>query len=491
MKVVMVIFNLPQIRRSTLATVLSPAPNEAAPKAHGHPYTETANPHWTPLPDDNAFTDIPGEDGIPIFGTTLQLLADPAGFGQRMFEKYGSVFYSNSFGKKNIVMLGAEANELLLFNRDKLFSSEQGWGPTLNNLFPRGLMLMDGERHRADRKALSVAFKPAPMKHHCEKLNEGIAERVATWTGSSFKFYPAIKSLSLDLAASTILGIPWGPEADRINKAFVDEVQASIGIVRSPLPFTKMGRGVKARKYLLDYFTPQVKQRREKGGDDIFTQMCLATHEDGSLLTEDEVVDHLNFLMMAAHDTITSSATSLVYLLAKHPEWQDKLREECLSVAPAGGEVTFEDLGKLELTEMAFKEALRLIPPVPSIPRRALQEFTFRNFKIPKGAQVSIGTSFVHKMEKHWPDPEKFDPLRFTAENSAGRHKYAWVPFGGGAHMCLGLHFAYMQIKILMHSILTQNRIVPQGGPDYEPDWQVFPIPQPKDGLPVRFEALD
>jgi len=350
---------------------------------------------------------------------------------------------------------------------------------------------MDGERHRADRKALSVAFKPAPMKHHCEKLNEGIAERVATWTDSSFKFYPAIKSLSLDLAASTILGIPWGPEADRINKAFVDEVQASIGIVRSPLPFTKMGRGVKARQYLLDYFTPQVKQRREKGGDDIFTQMCLATHEDGSLLTEDEVVDHLNFLMMAAHDTITSSATSLVYLLAKHPEWQDKLREECLSIAPAGGEVTFEDLGKLELTEMAFKEALRLIPPVPSIPRRALQEFTFRNFKIPKGAQVSIGTSFVPKVEKHWPDPEKFDPLRFTAENSTGRHKYAWVPFGGGAHMCLGLHFAYMQIKILMHSILTENRIVPQGGPDYEPDWQVFPIPQPKDGLPVRFEALD
>ena len=93
-------------------------------------------------------------------------------------------------------------------------------------------------------------------------------------------------------------------------------------------------------------------------------------------------------------------------------------------------------------------------------------------------------------MEKHWPEPNKFDPLRFTPENSAGRHKYAWVPFGGGAHMCLGLHFAYMQIKILMHAMLTQNRIVLQGGPDYEPKWQVFPIPQPRDGLPVRLERL-
>ncbi|VAV95814.1 Cytochrome P450 [hydrothermal vent metagenome] len=473
-----------------MATVAAPPPKQADPKAQGYPHSETANPHWTPVAGKEELAHIPGEEGVPFFGTTLSLLADPTGFGQRMFEKHGSIFHTNSFGNRNIVLFGADANELLLFNRDRLFSSEQGWGPTLNNLFPRGLMLMDGERHRADRKALSVAFKPAPMKHHCEKLNEGISLRVADWSGNSFQFYKEIKSLSLDLAASAILGIPWGPEADRINKAFVDEVQAAVGVIRSPLPFTKMGRGAKARQYLLDYFTPQVKERRKKGGDDIFTQMCLATHEDGSLLTEDEVVDHLNFLMMAAHDTITSSATSLVYLLAKHPEWQSKLREECLSVAPVGGEVKYEDLGKLELTEMAFKEALRLIPPVPSIPRRALKEFTFRNFTIPKGAQVSISPSFVHKMEKHWPNPHKFDPLRFTPENSAGRHKYAWVPFGGGAHMCIGLHFAYMQIKILMHNILTQNRIVLQRGEDYEPDWQIFPIPRPKDGLPVRLEPI-
>jgi cytochrome P450 len=267
-------------------------------------------------------------------------------------------------------------------------------------------------------------------------------------------------------------------------------VQASVGIARSPIPFTKMWKGVKAREYLLEYFTPQVKERRAKGGEDIFTQICLATHENGELLTEDEVVDHMNFLMMAAHDTITSSATSLIYLLAKHPEWQDKIREECLSVAPAGTALSMEQLGKLELTEMAFKEALRLIPPVPSMPRRAVKEFTFRNYTIPAGTSVAVSPSFVHKMEKHWPNPEQFDPLRFTPENSAGRHKYAWVPFGGGAHMCLGLHFAYMQIKILMHALLTQNRVVLQGGPDYEPKWQVFPIPQPKDGLPVRLERL-
>ena len=464
------------------------ATNLAEPR--GYPYEESANPHWVKTPSLDQLAHIPGENGIPIFGTTLKVIKDPIGFGKYMFERYGSVYRSYNFGKQNVMLLGADATEMVMFNKDKIFSSEQGWGPVLNNLFPRGLMLMDFERHRADRKALSVAFKPGPMKHHCEVLGTGILERVAEWGGTEFEFYPAIKSLSLDTAASAILGIPWGPEADKINKAFVDEVQASIGIARKPIPFTKMWKGVKAREYLLEYFTPQVKERRAKGGEDIFTQICLATHENGELLTEDEVVDHMNFLMMAAHDTITSSATSMVYLLAKNTEWQERLREECLSVAPAGTVLTMEHLGKLELTEMAFKESLRLIPPVPSIPRRALKEFTFRNFTIPAGTNVGISPQFVHKMEKHWPEPEKFDPLRFTPENSAGRHKYAWVPFGGGAHMCLGLHFAYMQIKILMHAMLTQNRIVLQGGEDHKPEWQAFPIPQPKDGLPVRLERL-
>lgn len=461
-------------------------PNEA----QGYPYEERANPHWVKPPSEQDLSHIPGENGWPVLGTTLQVVRDPIGFGLKMVEKYGSVYRTFSFGKQNVMLLGADATELVMFNKDKIFSSEQGWGPVLNNLFPRGLMLMDFDRHRADRKALSVAFKPGPMKHHCTVLNEGILERVAEWGDSSFQFYPAIKSLSLDTAASAILGIPWGPEADKINKAFVDEVQASVGVVRRPIPFTKMGRGVKAREYLLSYFTPEVQKRREKGGEDIFTQICLATHENGDLLTEDEVVDHMNFLMMAAHDTITSSATSMTYLLAKHPEWQDRLREECLSVAPAGAPLAYEDLAKLNLTEMAFKEALRLIPPVPSIPRRAIKEFTFRNYTIPAGTNIGISPSFVHKMEKHWPDAGRFDPLRFTPENSAGRHKYAWVPFGGGAHMCLGLHFAYMQIKILMHAMLTQNRILLTKGADYEPQWQVFPIPQPKDGLPVRLERL-
>ncbi len=460
-----------------------------------HTPTEFAPHHWSEgLPSDADLAHIPGEAGLPLVGNTFKMLADPHAFTEYLVGKYGRVYKNKTFGAWNIALIGADANELVLFNRDKIFSNEQGWGPILDRLFPRGLMLMDFDHHRVDRRALSIAFKPGPMRHYAGSLNRGIARQVAEWGKGEMRFYPAIKELTLDLAADSFIGIPWGPEADRINQAFVDMVQASVAPVRKPLPFTQMRKGVKGREFLVDYFTTETKRRRaEGGGQDMFSQFATAEYEDGSLMPIDEVVDHMNFLMMAAHDTITSSATSLIWLLAKHPEWQDRLRDEIVSVT--GGldkdgrlrDLAFEDLGKLELTEMAFKEALRFVPPVPSMPRRALKSFEYGGYHIPAGSYVGINVHYTHHDPELWENPETFDPMRFTPEAVKARHKYAWVPFGGGAHMCLGLHFAYMQVKILLAQLLPRYRIELTDG---DPKWQAWPIPKPKDGLKVAFKPL-
>lgn len=456
------------------------------------PATDTAPVpgHWREgVPDPAELAHIPGDGGWPLVGNTFTMLADPHGFVRDRIAKYGPVYKNRAFGGWQVALIGPDANELVLFDRDKIFSNEQGWGPVLDQLFPRGLMLMDFDHHRADRRALSIAFKPEPMRHYSGALNRGIAERVRTWADQPMEFYPAIKKLTLDLAADSFIGIPWGPEADRINEAFVYMVQASVAPIRQPLPGTLMRKGVKGREFLVDYFTRETHRRRaEGGGQDMFSQFATATREDGTLLPVDEVVDHMNFLMMAAHDTITSSATSLIWLLAKNPEWQDKLRAEIIAVTGGKSDIGYDDLGKLELTEMAFKEALRMIPPVPSMPRRALKSFEFGGYHIPAGTTVGINTQYVHHMEEYWPEPEKFDPMRFTPEQVRQRHKYAWVPFGGGAHMCLGLHFAYMQVKILMAQVLTRYSI--EIAPGYAPEWKAWPIPQPKDGLKVTFKSL-
>ena len=392
--------------------------------------TFRANPHWMPRNRSGALAHIPGENGWPVVGNTLKMLADPIGYAHAMVAKYGTVYRHHSFGGPNVTLLGADANELVLFDRDKVFSSEQGWGPMLNQLFPRGLMLMDFDKHRVHRRTLSVAFKPEAMKLYADTLNAGIAIGVARWSGQSFDFYPAVKALTLDLAASAFLGIPFGPEAARINQAFVDMVQATIAVVRTPLPGTAMARGVRARQYLVDYFGREVPLRRAGTAEDMFSQICRATHEDGTQLSVGEIVDHMNFLMMAAHDTITSSATSMAMLLARHPEWQVKLREEMAGLGVNGPDLPYERLGELTLTDFAFRESLRMIPPVPSLPRRAVKDFDFRGMHFPAGTFVGISTAYVHGMAEHWPDPTRFDPMRFAPEASRGRHKYAWVPFG-------------------------------------------------------------
>jgi cytochrome P450 len=246
---------------------------------------------------------------------------------------------------------------------------------------------------------------------------------------------------------------------------------------------------VKAREYLMHLVLREIPARRNGDGQDFFSQFCGAVDEDGQPLSDQAIADHMNFLMMAAHDTITSSATSLVMLLGRNAEWQDRLREEIASLALNDEEgVPYGQLDRLVLTEYAFKEALRIMPPVPSMPRRALRDFEFRGYKIPAGTFIGINIGYTHHMPEHWPDPDRFDPMRFTAEASRGRHKYAWVPFGGGAHMCLGLHFATMQVRILMTHLLRRYRIELEPGAGEK--WQYFPIPRPRDGLPVRLRAL-
>src|SRR5204863_10202625 len=111
-----------------------------------------------------ALAHIPGDEGWPLVGRTLNILADPKGEVEMMSAKYGLIYRSRVFGETSITVLGPEANELVLFDQTKLFSSTHGWGSILDRVFPRGLMLLDFDEHRMHRRALSVAFKAGPMR---------------------------------------------------------------------------------------------------------------------------------------------------------------------------------------------------------------------------------------------------------------------------------------------------------------------------------------
>ncbi|KQV90467.1 cytochrome P450 [Rhizobacter sp. Root1221] len=444
------------------------------------------------LPDfpRGALDHIPGSDGWPLVGGTLRLLADPKGAVERSAAQHGPVYRSFSFGRSMISLLGPDANQFVLSDPDKVFSSRMGWNPVLELLFPRGLMLLDFDEHRLHRKAMSAAFKTGPMRSYLNAFDQGIGRCVAGWLAGAphLRVYPAIKRLSLDLAAVSFLGDSAGPQLEAVQRAMMDMIAASVSFVRKPLPGTRMRRGVNGRKFMIDYLGRQIEARRASGGEDIFTHLCQAVTDDGALMTPEEIVDHTSFLLLAGHDTLASSLTSLVYFLVDQPAWQHQLRDEVLALGLARGEpLPFDRLDEMPLTEMAFKEALRLMPPIPSIPRRAVRDTEFGGFRLPAGTNVNVNPLYTHRMADVWPDPEVFNPLRFTAAASRERHRYAFVPFGGGAHMCIGLQFAYMQAKCFIHQLLSRADLGIE--PGHRPEWQYWPIPRPRDGLPIRISA--
>lgn len=415
---------------------------------------------------------------------TRDYLRDPLEMMRSIHERHGQVAQMNLFGMKAVVLLGPGANERVLLNRDNAFSSENGWTPVIGSTFPNGLISLDGSRHREDRRLIGAAFKPGPMQDYLGAMAARFSDEIAAWP-NHLKFYPAIKQLTLASAARDLLGLSLGTEVEAVSRAFVSMLGASAALVRHPLPGNGLWRGIKAKDRLNRFLLAEVPKRRERPGPDIFSAVCNAMDDEGNALSDEAIVDHMNLLLMAAHDTTTSALTSIVYLLGLHPEWQTKVRDELAAWRDQSDQNSLYDgLRDLKITDMVLLEALRLYPPVASLPRGLTKEIEFDGKRLPAGSAVGIHILHTHYMSELWPEPTRFDPLRFTPEQVRARHKYAWVPFGGGAHMCLGLHFASMQVKLFLSDLLRQRTIVmPE---DYEMEMQWIPISKPRDELPVQ-----
>ncbi len=425
---------------------------------------------------------IPGTGRGFLVDTAIAFIADPLKFAQERHAKYGPVSRAFFTIEPGVLILSAEGNEFVLRDRAQNFSAHLGWEPILGKLFPRGLMLRDGDDHRFQRRLMQPAFRKEALASYLDRMTPRIAADIEDWgRRPNFKFYKAIKHLTLDIAADVFLGLELRSEIDQVNQDFTAVVEASLAVVRVPLLGQKYARGLAARRRLEQFIAERIPARRSGNGADLFSQMCRIETEAGERYKDDEIVDHLIFLMMAAHDTTTSALTTIAYALARHGEWQDRVRETARSLGKMSP--GFGDLDSLQPIEWVLREALRMYPPLPSIARRAIKDCEIHGYRIPANTPVSVYPLFTHRDPQWWSKPEDFDPERFGAARGEDRHPFAWVPFGGGAHMCLGLHFAEMQVKAVLTPLLQKWRL--SLVPDYRIPYQLAPIAKPKDGLPM------
>ncbi len=428
---------------------------------------------------------IPGDYGWPLLGETIPFLKDYHKLVTERAEKYGLVFKGSVLFQRGVTLLGPEANEFVLKDPEHVFSSRAAWNPILEKLFTDGLMLRDFADHKFHRRIMQQAFKKPALASYLDRMNARIGREIQHWpTGTEIKFLDHIKTLLLDVGAQIFFGLEMGPESDKVNQSFIDDTEASLAVLRVEIPGTLWYRGMKGRRYLEDFVTGLIPEKRNSEQSDFFSELCKAADEEGGLSDRD-VMNHMIFLLFAAHDTTTSTLCSVLYMLAKHPEWQDILHQEMQDMNKDALE--YDDLAKLEKTGWVFKETLRMRPPLTTFPRRTVKDVTFKGHTLPRNTLVNVSTLYTHYMDEYWSHPHTFDPVRFSDERAEHKkHFYQWLPFGGGHHKCLGLNFAELQTKTFLFHFLKQYKVSVK--PGYEVPTQQVPLIMPKDGLPVTLE---
>ncbi|MBV9831156.1 MAG: cytochrome P450 [Marmoricola sp.] len=424
--------------------------------------------------------------GIPHL---LQLRYHPIEHNVFLRETYGDLYKLSAFGVTLHVTAGADAAEQVLVNRDRTFANGPAWSHFIGPFFHRGLMLLDFDEHLHHRRILQHAFTNDALRRYHAVLTPHVRSGLAEWSQlpQPVRMHHRFKALTLDLALETFVGVDLSPEQqDEVNRAFIAAVRAGTSIIRRPVPGSPWRRGLRARAFLEDFFRSHLPAKRRDGGDDLFAQLCQAQSEDGSEFSDDDIVNHMIFLLMAAHDTTTITISAMAYYLAKHPEWQERARAESV----AAGDLDYDGVLGLEVLDRVMKESLRLCAPVPSLPRVAVQDTAIQGYFIPRGSFVTVSPYMNHHLPEIWNDPERFDPDRFSAERREDRsHRMAFEPFGGGVHKCIGMHFAGMQVRAILHELLRGYRwSVPD---DYVWPIDLTALPFPRDGVPVRLERLD
>lgn len=438
-------------------------------------------------PSNRDLSHLDGEYGLPLVGKTLSMVRSPNEMFGRHYAKYGPVSRISITGNKCVLLLHPDYAQRVLLDREKNFSIKKGWESVMADFFEGGLVMRDYEEHRLHRGIMQSSFKPEAMRGYLERIREIVHRTVSRWAGKSeFVFYDEVKLLLLDIAFDVFCWVEdSGSAVDKANKAFTDMMEGALGVVRLPIPGLLYHRGIRGRATLKRFFLDLIDEKRASDDQDVFAHFCRSRTEDGAYYEDEDIADHMVFLMLAAHDTTTSAATMAAYYLCNDFELQDRLAADVSrSAQPLSYEAFFH-----EMKEMVglFYETIRLHPPVSVLLRRTIRECEFGGFRVPADTMVCVPSTFIHRLPEFWDEPDRFDHTRFSEErNEHRKHNFMWIPFGGGAHKCIGMHFARLLFMQTFAEMVADYRLEFSHRDYFPAKLQYFPFSKPVDGLPMR-----
>ena len=428
--------------------------------------------------------------GNPLFGF-LAFRRDALGFLTELAREYGDVVFFR-MGPQRVYMLNHPdlIKDALVTHQDSFMK-----GRALQRskrLLGEGLLTSEGEYHRRQRRLAQPAFHRQRIEAYGEVMLDYAARASSQWRdGATFDLSREMMRLTLAIVAKTLFDADVERDAEDVGRAFTEIMELfqmlmlpySEYLEKLPLPATRRFERARARLDAVIYRI--IEERRTQGTDrgDLLSMLIAAqdTEGDGGRMSDEQLRDELMTLFLAGHETTANALTWTWYLLAQHPEIEQRLHAELDQVLQGRERFTVADYPRLRYTEMVVAEAMRLYPPAWVVGRIALKDFQAGEYVVPAGALVLISQYVVQRDPRFFPDPERFDPERWTTKAREARPTYSYFPFGAGARRCIGEAFAWMEAVLLVASIARTWRL------RLAPDQSVEPQPRitlrPKHGI--------
>ena len=411
----------------------------------------------------------------PVVGHSIQFNYDALALIQRLQESKGDVFQLNILNEDVLLFLTPSATKQIFLDPDDNFSSKHGWEFSIGPTFENGLMLRDFDDHKYHRSLLQNSFRRDAL----DKYINIIQPRIDSWIeevkqNREFYLYKSIKQLMFNVAVELFFDEVDDTKLNHLNQLFINSIKPATTIVRSPYPMTRMKKGLKARVELLEYFQEK-SDKIDLSKETLFADL-VKTNKEGAGLTNFEIAEHMIFLLLAAHDTTTSTLTSSIHFLAGDKSYQNKVKTESSTLS----KTDISDLKNGIIGEALFNEAIRKYPPVPFSPRWVVRDAELDGYEIPKNTYIAAGPLVLHNDERYWEDPLAFNPERF--EDPTITHE-AYFPFAGGAHTCLGKFFASYLFKNVVYKLVDNFQVI---GTNEELKINPAPIPNPRKDVKIQ-----
>ncbi|HEU4392899.1 MAG TPA: cytochrome P450 [Solirubrobacterales bacterium] len=473
-----------------MATVDTAAPVTRPPEMSDNPVRRIASDVLAEWRGRGKFP--PGEGDFSL-SRTHQIAHDPLPILLSAYEEHGPIFSLRLLHSRVVFMLGPEANHFVTVAHPENFHWRESSFGDLIPLLGDGLLTIDDDYHDRARAIMLPAFHRRQLDATVAAMTvEADAAIAHLAPGETIDVYDWMRNLAMRIAMRALLGLD--PDQAGRGAAAAEHFERALGfygidyplrLLRGPgSPWRKL---VASRAVLDEIVFGEIATARANPDPermDILSLLIGARGDGGEAFTDREVRDQVMTLMFAGHDTSTSTLTFMMHELAHHPDVLERLWEEQDRVL-GGKAPTVDQLeGELPYLDMVFDEVLRLYPPAWIGPRRAVREFEFGGYTVPKGAYVNYCSWASHRIPEVFPDPEAFVPDRFTRERKAALPRGAYVPFGGGSRICIGKRFGQTEVKLVATLLLQRLRL--DALPGRTMTIRQMPTLSPKGGLRMK-----